>query len=75
MTTRSRAILLGTALLLACVASLRGQVNYEIQVYPSETVAPGTLMIELHSNLTFQGESRPSVALPRASMPSTRPSS
>jgi hypothetical protein len=31
------------------------QGNYEIQVYPSETQAPGTTMIELHSNFTFQG--------------------
>jgi len=31
------------------------QNNYEIQVYGSETVAPKTTMVELHSNFTFQG--------------------
>src|SRR5258708_2689256 len=31
------------------------QENYEIQVYPSETVAPGATMVELHSNFAFQG--------------------
>jgi hypothetical protein len=34
---------------------LYGQGNYEIQVYPSETQAPGTTMIELHSNFTIEG--------------------
>src|ERR1700689_3852940 len=34
---------------------LAAQGNYEIQVYPSETQDPGTTMIELHSNFTFQG--------------------
>ena len=32
-----------------------GQGNYEIQVYPSETVKPGCTMVELHSNFTIQG--------------------
>jgi hypothetical protein len=31
------------------------QDNYEIQVYPSETMAPKTLLVELHSNFTVQG--------------------
>ena len=31
------------------------QDNYEIQVYGSETVAPGRTMVELHSNFTFSG--------------------
>jgi len=31
------------------------QGNYEIQVYGSETVAPRTLMVELHSNFTADG--------------------
>ncbi|HEV2276514.1 MAG TPA: hypothetical protein VGR96_20235 [Acidobacteriaceae bacterium] len=35
--------------------SLRAQDNYEIQVYPSETMAPKTLLTELHSNFTAQG--------------------
>ncbi len=35
--------------------NLRAQDNYEIQVYASETVAPKTLMVELHSNFTAAG--------------------
>ncbi len=31
------------------------QDNYEIQVYPYETVAPGRTMVELHSNFTIEG--------------------
>src|SRR3989442_11886158 len=31
------------------------QGNYEIQVYPYETVEPRHTMVELHSNFTFQG--------------------
>jgi hypothetical protein len=31
------------------------QDNYEIQVYGSETVAPKTTMVELHSNFTVDG--------------------
>ncbi len=44
-------------LLLAAAACLvlRAQGNYEIQVYPSETVAPGQTMVELHSNFTVKG--------------------
>ncbi len=34
---------------------MRAQDNYEIQVYPSETMAPGTLLTELHSNYTVEG--------------------
>lgn len=34
---------------------LQAQDNYEIQVYGSETVAPGRTMVELHSNYTFNG--------------------
>src|ERR1700720_3792473 len=41
-------------LLLFCIP-LFCQNNYEIQVYPYETVAPHQTMIELHSNFTFQG--------------------
>ena len=32
-----------------------GQDNYEIQVYGSDTVAPQTTMLELHSNFTADG--------------------
>ncbi len=50
----SLAWLLGLLVLLACpVAS--AQDNYEIQVYPSETVRAGHTMIELHSNFTISG--------------------
>jgi len=46
--------------LLLCLIFLwprdaRAQDNYEIQVYPSETMAPKTLLVELHSNFTVQG--------------------
>lgn len=34
---------------------LTAQDNYEIQVYGSETVAPKTTMVELHSNFTVDG--------------------
>src|ERR1700679_1425063 len=45
------------ALALACVPRLGdAQANYEIQVYGAETVAPQTLMVELHSNFTVEGE-------------------
>ena len=48
---------------LLCVAATTlfplaspAQDNYEIQVYPSETVPRGKTMVELHSNFTVQGE-------------------
>lgn len=49
--------LLCPALLLALLPmpSLRAQGNYEVQVYGSELVTPGTTMVELHSNFTFEG--------------------
>lgn len=37
------------------VTRARAQDNYEIQVYPSETMAPKTLLVELHSNFTVEG--------------------
>lgn len=52
-------------LLFALIASLflgslsaRGQGNYEIQVYGSETVPPKNLMVELHSNHSVSGETQ-----------------
>jgi hypothetical protein len=42
-------------LLLAYGRAGWSQENYEIQVYPSETVAKGATMVELHSNFTFEG--------------------
>ncbi len=35
---------------------LHAQGNYEIQVYASETEAPKSLMVELHSNFTLDGQ-------------------
>jgi len=40
---------------LCFTAALRAQDNYEIQVYGSDTVAPKTTMVELHSNFTVNG--------------------
>ncbi|HEX4135161.1 MAG TPA: hypothetical protein VHY84_11170 [Bryobacteraceae bacterium] len=34
---------------------LRAQGSYEIQVYGSDLVDPGSTMVELHSNFTFEG--------------------
>lgn len=42
-------------IILSCSGSLFAQENYEIQVYPSETIAPKTLLVELHSNYTVDG--------------------
>ncbi len=42
-------------LVVAATSPLYAQDNYEIQVYGSETVAPGHTMVELHSNFTFEG--------------------
>src|SRR5579864_6780295 len=47
-------------LVVLAVAALNGiicaaQENYEIQVYGSETAAPRSTFVELHSNFTFQG--------------------
>jgi hypothetical protein len=53
---------LGPLLILAILAALAcwtppatAQGNFEIQVYGSETTAPGTWMIELHSNSALRG--------------------
>jgi hypothetical protein len=43
-------------LALLCAPSAHAQGNYEIQVYGAETVAPKTLMAELHSNFTPDGQ-------------------
>ncbi|HWX24926.1 MAG TPA: transporter [Vicinamibacteria bacterium] len=43
------------ALAMGLCASLAAQDNYEIQVYGSDTVAPGDTMVELHSNFTADG--------------------
>src|ERR1700691_3103628 len=41
--------------LLITVGHASAQDNYEIQVYGSDTVAPKSTMIELHSNFTIDG--------------------
>jgi hypothetical protein len=42
---------------LGCLPLLgHTQANYEIQVYGAKTVPPQTLMVELHSNFTVEGE-------------------
>ncbi len=41
--------------LLVSAALVHAQDNYEIQVYPAETMKPGMTMVELHSNFTFSG--------------------
>jgi hypothetical protein len=41
---------------LFCARCAVAQGNYEIQVYGAETVAPKTLMAELHSNFTPEGQ-------------------
>ncbi len=38
-----------------CAQPARGQENYEIQVYGSQTVAPGRTMFETHTNFTISG--------------------
>jgi len=48
------------ALLLALISarSLHAQGNYEIQVYGADTEPPKSLMVELHSNFTPDGQKR-----------------
>ncbi len=41
--------------LIVPLSGLRAQVNYEIQVYPSETAEKGSTFFELHSNFTGAG--------------------
>jgi hypothetical protein len=48
---------LAVALLtLAIAAQAFAQGNYEIQVYGADTVAPKSLMVEVHSNFTAEGQ-------------------
>ena len=49
-------VCLSVAVLASGDASARAQGNYEIQVYGSDTVPPGNLMVELHSNFTARGQ-------------------
>jgi len=49
-------IAVSVAALVCCAISARAQGNYEIQVYGSDTVAPKSTMVELHSNFTPEGQ-------------------
>jgi hypothetical protein len=51
--------LLALGCLLAAGPAAGAQDNYEIQVYGSQTVDPGTTMLELHSNFTADGRRTP----------------
>jgi hypothetical protein len=51
-----RAIIILLILSAAGACAARAQGNYEIQVYGSETVAPRTTMVEVHSNFTADGQ-------------------
>jgi len=55
ITSRILLLLLAIAALLLPARPAAAQDNYEIQVYPYETVAPGHTMVELHSNFTIEG--------------------
>lgn len=57
MTSQSRlTAVLAVGVIHLCFTSLaHGQDNYEIQVYGSETQAPRSTMVELHSNFTAEG--------------------
>lgn len=50
-------MLFRSALLFFLVSAMfvRAQGNYEVQVYGAETVLPKHIMVELHSNFTFEG--------------------
>lgn len=45
-------------LIIFSASAVHAQGNYEIQVYGSETMAPHTTMVELHSNFTADGQRR-----------------
>jgi hypothetical protein len=51
----SRPWLASSLILFGVSLAASAQDNYEIQVYGSETVAPATTMVELHSNFTVDG--------------------
>ena len=51
----TRSLLVAVVILIALVSFVHAQENYEIQVYPYETVPPRTTMVEIHSNFTVDG--------------------
>ena len=52
---KARLALLLAALWLSCAATTHAQENYEIQVYPGDTMEAKHTMIEFHSNFTIDG--------------------
>src|SRR5713226_2017174 len=71
----------GTFIPLLCLVALLliprpapAQDNYEIQVYGADTVAPGSTMLELHSNFTVDGSKTVIDGVQPPTTPSTRPS-
>jgi uncharacterized protein YggE len=60
MSGKALAVLVGLALGVTAAQTMpaAAQENFEIQVYGSETVAPGTTMVELHSNVAAKGSTR-----------------
>lgn len=55
MDTPRFVIFFGLLIFAAAIPPARAQDNYEIQAYGSETVAPGHIMFEIHSNFTAEG--------------------
>lgn len=51
----SRPLLLAIFAAVLIASSAHAQDNYEIQVYGSDTVAPRSTMVEIHSNFTVDG--------------------
>ena len=51
-----KSLFFGCLLFAVALGMAHAQGNYEIQVYGSETVAPRTTMVEVHSNYTADGE-------------------
>jgi hypothetical protein len=60
MLAKALPLLVGLTLCAGAVrpAPASAQNNFEIQVYGSETVAPGSTMVELHSNVAAEGSRR-----------------
>jgi len=50
------AILALSMVVFCCAPSAKSQGNYEIQVYGADTLAPKSIMVELHSNYTVVGQ-------------------
>src|SRR5579862_3761759 len=50
-----RSSVLALVAFVVAIPFAHAQDNYEIQVYGSETVAPRSTMVEIHSNFTVEG--------------------